>query len=125
MREFHFDGPFTYDFDMLPRMSPRTRLGVQLNPLSPQLAEYFGSPAGGALVASVTKDSAADKAGLRAGDVITSINGDTVRSTDELIDELRDASGEVTIGIVRDKKASTLKATIEPAPTPRRLARPI
>ena len=125
MREFRYDAPFGFDFDMLPGMPSRTRLGVQLNPLSPQLAEYFGTPEGGALVASVTKDSAAEKAGLKAGDVITSINGDTVRSTDDLINELRDASGEVTIGIVRDKKGSTLKATIEPRPTPRRMARPI
>ena len=125
MREFWHEGrPFDFDFEMLPRMSARVRLGVQLNPLSPQLAEYFGAPEGGALVASVTKDSAGEKAGLKAGDVITSINGDKVRSTDELIDELRDVSGEVTIGIVRDKKASTLKATIEPATT-RRSARPI
>jgi serine protease Do len=126
MREFSFEGrPFDFDFDMLPRMTTRARLGVQLNPLSPQLAEYFGAAEGGALVASVTKDSAADKAGLKAGDVITSINGDKVRGTDELIDELRDATGEVTIGIVRDKKASTLKATIEPATVSRRFTRPI
>ena len=77
MREFRFDGPFNFDFDMLPRMtSPRGRLGVQLNELSPQLAEYFGAPEGGALVAGVTKDSPAEKAGIKAGDVITSINGD-------------------------------------------------
>lgn len=126
MREFHFEGrPFAFDFDMLPRNNARARLGVQLNPLSPQLAEYFGAAEGGALVASVTKDSAADKAGLKAGDVITSINGDKVRGTDELFDELRDASGDVTIGIVRDKKATTLKATIEAAPISRRSTRPI
>jgi serine protease Do len=126
LREFHFEGrPFNFDFEMLPRNNARARLGVQLNPLSPQLAEYFGAAEGGALVASVTKDSAADKAGLKAGDVITSINGDKVRGTDDLIDELRDASGDVTIGIVRDKKATTLKATIQAATTSRRTTRPI
>jgi serine protease Do len=126
LREFRFDGPFNFDFDM-PRMtSPRGRLGVQLNELTPQLAEYFGTPDGGALVAGVTKDSPAEKAGLKAGDIITSINGDRVRGSDDLIDELRDVDGgEVTIGIVRDKKASSLKATIEaPRPT-RRPGRPI
>ena len=44
------------------------------------------------LVSSVTKDSPAEKAGLKAGDVITSINGDRVRDSDDLIDELRDAT---------------------------------
>jgi serine protease Do len=127
MREFRFDGPFNFDFDMLPRMtSPRGRLGVQLNELSPQLAEYFGASEGGALVASVTKDSPAEKAGLKAGDVITSINGDRVRGTDDLIDELRGVDGgEVTIGILRDKKASSVKATIEAQTPARRPGRPI
>ena len=109
LREFRFNGPMDFDFDMLPRMtSPRGRLGVQLNELTPQLAEYFGVKDGGVLVSSITKDSAAEKAGLKAGDVITSVNGDRVRHTDDLVDELRDAKdGDVTIGIIRDKKEST------------------
>ncbi len=127
LREFRFDAPFNFDFDMLPRMtSPRGRLGVQLGDLPPQLAEYFGAKDGGVLVSSVTKDSPAEKAGLKAGDVITSINGDRVRDSDDLIDELRDKEGEVTIGILRDKTESSLKATL-PAPTvpARRSGRPI
>jgi serine protease Do len=115
LREFHFDGPRDFDFDMVPRMtSPRGRLGVQLNELTPQLADYFGVKDGGVLVSSITKDSAAEKAGLKAGDVITSVNGGRVRHTDDLVDELREAKeGEISIGIVRDKKESTVKATIE------------
>jgi S1-C subfamily serine protease len=127
LREFRFDGPFSFDLDLMPRMtSPRGRLGVQLNEMSPQLADYFGAADGGVLVSSVTRDSAAEKAGLKAGDVITSVNGDRVRGTDDLIDELRDVtSGEVTIGIIRDKKASSVKATIENARPVRRPGRPI
>jgi serine protease Do len=127
LREFRFGGPFSFDFEMLPRMtSPRGRLGVQLHELSPQLADYFGATEGGVLVSSVTKDSAAEKAGIRAGDVITSINGDRVRGSDDLIDELRDVSGgEITIGIIRDKQASSVKATIEDVRPARRHGRPI
>jgi S1-C subfamily serine protease len=127
MREFHFDAPFSFDMDMLPRMtSPRGRLGVQLDELSPQLAEYFGAASGGVLVSGVTRDSAAEKAGIKAGDVITSINGDRVRDTDDLIDELRSVEGgEVTIGIVRDKKETSVKATIENQRPARRPGRPI
>jgi serine protease Do len=111
LREFHFDAPF--GFDALPRMtSPRARLGVQLNSLTPELAEYFGARDGGVLVARVTSDSPAAKAGLKAGDVITSVDGDRVRSTSDLVDELRDKEGEVTLGIVRDRKETTVKATI-------------
>ena len=108
---------------MIPRISPRGRLGVQTNDLTPQLAEYFGAKDGGVLVTSISKDSPAEKAGLKAGDVITSVNGEHVRHADELIDGLRDSkSAEVTIGILRDKKESSVKATIEQPET--RIVRP-
>jgi serine protease Do len=127
LREFRFDGPpFDFDFDNLMQGSGRRRLGVQVESLSPQLADYFGVKDGGVLVSSVTKDSPAEKAGLKAGDVITSINGDRVRDYDDLINELRDQSGEVTVGIVRDKKESTIKTTIEqPQSRTRRPLQPI
>jgi serine protease Do len=124
LREFRFDGPL-YDFDRPWMTSPRGRLGIQLGELTPQLAEYFAVKDGGVLVSSVTKDSPAGKAGLKAGDVITSVDGDRVRNSDDLIDELRNKeTGDVTLGIVRDKKESTVKATIEP-PVTRRPGRPI
>ncbi len=125
LREFRFDGPgFDFNFDdMLP--GARSRLGVQIESLTPQLAEYFGAKDGGVLVSSVTKDSPAEKAGLKAGDVITSVNGDRVRDYDDLINELRDKSGEITLGVVRDKKDTTVKATIDQRESrPRRPFRP-
>ena len=122
LREFRFDGPMDFRFDMPGLLSgPRTRLGIGIDELTPQLAEYFGVKDGGVLVSSINRDSAAERAGLKAGDVIVSVNGDRVRHADDLIDELRAAEGqEVTIGIVRDKKESTLKATIEQSPRPYR-----
>ncbi len=105
---------FRFKFDALPRItSPRARLGVQLNELTPQLSEYFGAKDGGVLVTSVTPDSPAAKAGLKAGDVITSIDGGRVRRTEDLIDQLRDKDGDVTVGILRDKQESSVKATLE------------
>jgi serine protease Do len=119
---FRFDGPFSW-FELPRFTNPRSRLGVQLEPLTTQLGEFFGATDGGVLIAGVTTDSAAAKAGLRAGDVITSINGNRVRDYDDVLRELRDLEGEITIGIIRDKKAQTLKATIEPART--RVSRPV
>lgn len=128
LREFRFDPPafnFDFDWDTLPGTT-RGRLGVQAETLTPQLADYFGVTDGGVLVSSVTPESAAAKAGLKAGDVITSIDGDRVRDYDDLSRELRDKSGEVTIGIVRDKKESTVKTTIERSARPtRRPVRPV
>jgi S1-C subfamily serine protease len=77
------------------------------------------------LVSSVTAESAAAKAGIKAGDVITSIDGGPVRGYNDLARELRDKTGEVAIGIVRDKKESTVKTTIEQPERRRRPARPV
>jgi S1-C subfamily serine protease len=104
----------------------RGRLGVQVQSLTRDLEEYFGATNGGALVSGVTPDSAASKAGIKAGDVIVSINGRGVRDSDDLISELDNITGEATIVVLRDKKEMTLKATIEaPATTkPRAGSRP-
>jgi serine protease Do len=125
MRDFRYQGPLL-DFDGVIPRTGRARLGVQLESLTPQLATYFGVKDGGVLVSSVTEDSPAAKAGLKAGDVITSVNGDRVRDYEGLINELNSAqANEVTLGIVRDKKESTVKATLEDArPRTRRPARP-
>jgi serine protease Do len=113
--------PFDFNFDFdVPRISGR-RLGVTIDTLTDQLAEYLGAREG-VLVTSVATDSAAARAGLKAGDVITSINGQPVRSRQDLLRAVRDApeGNDITIGIVRDKKESTVKARIE---GPRRTAR--
>ena len=60
-------------------------LGVSIQSVTPELAKSFGlkEPIG-ALVAEVTKDGPADKAGVHRGDVITSFNGTTVKDSHEL-----------------------------------------
>ena len=99
---------------MMPHINgSRGRLGVTVQSLTPELEEYFGAKSGGALVSSVTKESAAAKAGVKAGDVITAINGRRVEDSDGLARELGDAGGETTIVLLRDKKEMTLKAVIE------------
>jgi serine protease Do len=133
LRGFRMDPPaFNFRFDDgFPgvRGMPRRRLGVSVEGLSLQLAEYFGAKDGGALVSSVTADSAAAKAGIKAGDVITTVNGNRVRDAEDLVRELSDAdSDEVTIGLLRDKKETSVKATLEPRAerlrTPRRGGQP-
>jgi serine protease Do len=96
------------------------RLGIIASELQPQLAEYFGTKSG-VLVGSVTANSAAAKAGLHAGDVITTVNGQDVSSPSELRERISDLEddADVTIGIVREKKPMTLKGKLE-APAPRR-----
>jgi len=91
------------------------RLGVQLQSMTPQLAEYFGlSKRSGALVVFVYADSAAAKAGLKAGDVILSAGGQTVETPMELRHALADKQeGGVELRILRDKQEQTLTVQIE------------
>ena len=89
-------------------------LGITVGDLSPQLADYFGTK-DGVLVTSVEDDSAAAKAGLKAGDVITSFNGSSVTAPSELRRRIQDMSSgaEFSIGVMRDKKSLTLKGKTE------------
>jgi serine protease Do len=112
------------DFDTFVWRSGNS-LGITVGDLSDQLAQYFGTKAG-VLVTSVADNSAATKAGIKAGDVITSFNGTEVTSPSDLrrrIQGLQDGD-EFTVGIVRDKKATTLKGKAETL-RPRRTTRTI
>ncbi|HZR25063.1 MAG TPA: PDZ domain-containing protein [Vicinamibacterales bacterium] len=106
--------PFNFDFNFdFPEAASGRRLGVQVQEMGDQLSSYFGAKQG-VLVTAVTEGSAASRAGLKAGDVITSINGTPVHSREDLTRELRNAKDDaVGIGIVRDKKESTVTATVE------------
>ena len=89
-------------------------LGITAGDLSDQLAVYFGTK-DGVLVTSVADNSAAAKAGVKAGDVITSFNGTDVTAPSDLrrrVQRLEDGD-EFTVGVVRDKKALTLKGKLE------------
>ena len=110
---------FEFD-DLLGRSS--SRLGITIDDLTSQLADYFGTK-DGVLVTSVTAGSAAAKAGLKAGDVITSLNGSDVSSPSDLrrrINRLTDSEA-FTVGIVRDRKPMTMKGKLEPGTERRRV----
>lgn len=87
-----------------------SQLGVSVNSLSDQLKGYFGVK-DGVLVTSVNENSAAAKAGVKAGDIIVSVNGSTVDDPAELREEIGDVKPgeEFTLEIVRDRKPMTLK----------------
>ena len=88
------------------------RLGIGIETLGDQLAGYFGVEEG-VLVTSVEEDSAAAKAGLKAGDVITKVNGDAIDDSGNLLRALGRAEGKVELEIVRDRKTQTVTATLE------------
>ncbi len=101
----------------------RGLLGVNIAPVTPDIAQALGlGNATGALVTQVVEGSAAEKAGIRAGDVITAVNGRSVKSHTEL----RNAIGllrvgdKVDIGLLREGQARQVSATVadgEPSAT--------
>ncbi len=94
----------------------RGRLGFSAQDLTPELAEAFGiTHKKGVVVARVEADSPADKAEMKVGDVIVSVNGRDVQSSAQVRNEigLLRIGNRVKIGILRNGKSRTLIATVE------------
>ncbi|MCC6590359.1 MAG: PDZ domain-containing protein [Bryobacterales bacterium] len=89
-------------------------LGVEAEGLEGQLAQYFGVKEG-VLVRSVIKNSAAEKAGVKAGDVIVKVDQANVDSPRELSEAVRGAKNRkaVPLSLYRDRKEMTLTVTLD------------
>jgi len=90
-------------------------LGVQTESLTRQLGDYFGVKDGeGVLVRSVEKNSAAEKAGLKAGDVIVKADNEKLTDRSDLSHILRNhrTGGKMTLVVMRDKREQTLTVTL-------------
>ena len=97
----------------------RGTLGVETQNLSPQIAQGLGlAEARGALVTRVLSGSAAAAAGLRAGDVVTAINGQRVDSAQALhnFEGLQPVGRVVDLDVRRDGRPLQLKATLKEQP---------
>jgi serine protease Do len=119
--DFHFEMPAMPnlpDFDIpnvgVVYVHSSMRSGMMVENLTPQLAEFFGAKNGnGVLVRSVEKGSRADKAGLRAGDVIVRVGDQPVHDTSDFTHVLHSRSaGTVNVSVIRDKKEQTLTITL-------------
>jgi serine protease Do len=107
-------GAHVFAFPGLEGGGPR-RLGIAFQDVSGQLAKFLHAPSDRAvLVVSVDEGSAAEKAGIKAGDLIVRFSGREIRDTGELRDEVRRAESgkEVGITVHRDGKPVELKATL-------------
>lgn len=93
----------------------RGMLGVQGGEVTSELAQAMGySSSKGAFISQVVPDSAADKAGLKAGDIIVSVNGKDIDSFSELRAKVATlgAGKKVKLGILRDGKEQTFDVTL-------------
>ena len=90
-------------------------LGVQIQSLTPELRESLDLPAeGGALVAGVIKGDPAEKAGLKAGDVVVEFNGHPVRSDRDLVTIVGNTSvgKKAVLKVIRDGKSLSFDVRI-------------
>jgi len=119
---YRFEMPSVPRMPRMPRM-PQFRMhvftsdesyGLEVQPLNKQLGEYFDVPSGkGLLISKVEEDSKAEKAGFKAGDVITKINGHTVRDVDDFHEVLSDTKdSSATFDVMRKGKAMSLSMKV-------------
>ncbi len=101
------------NFDVLVRTTS-SRNGLQVENLTHQLGEFFGVKNGeGVLVRSVEKNSPAEAAGIRAGDVIVKVESERIADTGDWRSAMRrHKSGKVSLGVVREKREQSLPITI-------------
>lgn len=122
----HFDLEMPdFDVEILTR---GPQLGISGDELTPQLASYFGVQQGkGVLVREVMPGTSADKAGVKAGDVIIRVDAEAVATVGELRRALRRQreGKQVSLTIVRNRAEQTIKVELEETPrrTPERLTR--
>jgi serine protease Do len=91
-------------------------LGITVTNLDQDTAEAFGLDSrDGALVAEVTPGRAADKGGVEHGDIVTAIDGDTIKDTRELIDTISamPPGTEVELTVIRDGETMTIEVELE------------
>jgi Do/DeqQ family serine protease len=94
----------------------RGRLGAQAQDLTPELAQAFDIKyRRGAVVTQIEADSAADRAGLRVGDIVTEVNDKPVRDAATLRNSigLLRVGQEVKLKVLREGKSRTLVAKVE------------
>ena len=91
-----------------------TTLGLETESLSSQLAEFFGVKEG-ALVRAVSKSSAAEKAGIKAGDIVVKVDETKVSSPREIISAVRSLRTKRTfpVVVVRNRQEMTFTVSIE------------
>ncbi len=94
----------------------RLFLGVELHPMSEELREYFNAPRDtGMLINRIVEDGPAERAGLRAGDVIVAVDGEEVAGVGDIRRALQDreAGDAVPVRVLRRGSEQTIEVTLE------------
>ena len=98
----------------------RGYVGVQIQPVNEDVAEALGlKDAQGALIAQVQPNTPGEKAGLKAGDVVTAIDGKEIKDSREMSREIAKLKPgtSVKLSVLRDSKPITVSVNLEQLPT--------
>lgn len=90
--------------------------GLEIQTVDERVARYFGlESAQGVIVSDVKKNSPAERAGFRVGDIITAANGEKIADGAALMSAVEDAkTGDtVNLTVIRDRKTMELKMKLE------------
>jgi serine protease Do len=90
--------------------------GMEVNIVDQRIAKYFGlKNAEGVIISDIKKNSPAEKAGLKVGDIILEINGERIQNEETIISIINDAkAGDVLdLKVYRDKKTFSVNMTLE------------
>lgn len=95
-------------------------LGVSIQEITPEIAEYFNLPdRKGVLISEAIPDSPADKAGLKAGDIIRGLNGKPVNKLQDLLREVSTAKigRPIAVDVIRDRVKKSVDVIIGKRPS--------
>ena len=101
----------------------RGYIGVEPQDITPELAENFGlSTHTGAIIAGVVRGGPADKAGMRPGDILVSVEGKPVNDMTEMLNLISQLTpgGKAKITVLRRNQQATLDVIVGKRPKPRR-----
>lgn len=125
MNEFFYEYEFEPFLGETERMKPHvysfsffsgSRIGVKVQDLTEQLGNYFGVEDGeGALITEVEGDMPAERAGLKAGDVIVEVDGEEIDDTEDLMGIISDKEegDKVKIKVIRNRKPESFVVEVE------------
>jgi serine protease DegQ len=98
-------------------------IGVESQEITPELAESFGLKRdSGAIIAGVVRNGPADKAGMKPGDILLSVDGKSVKDTNDMINFIAQLQpgGKSTMRVLRKARETDLSITVGKRPPPRK-----
>ena len=113
---FHGDNPGSGALRKNMEAFKTVGIGVSMQSLSGKLGDYFGVPDGeGALITEVMKDTPAEKAGLKVGDVIVQVDKERVQNPSEVSSIIREKQkgDKVDLVVMREKAEKTITLEVD------------